>query len=467
MVVDRVPTYIFLCWIHRAEFTVVVARFRLERATAMHIDLSPERLVFPGRGHENSSLGQCMECGFCTIRCPTFVLLRDEGDSPRGRVRFAKQIVEQGRRATPDAIEHLDRCLSCLSCSSSCPYGVDHSGLWDAARTAIENTKARPLAERLWRRALAGVLTSPKVFALGVSAAPFGRMLRGVLPPRIRRIVDQAPKKRPPTSPASRPQVFPAVGKRRMRVALLSGCVQQVLGGEIDTATVRVLTRHGCEVVVAAGGGCCGAVPLHMGFAESARKHARRNLAAWQEAAAGALDAVVINASGCGSTVKTYDTLLGEDTAWSESARRIASITVDITELLSELPLDYREKPNGFPVALHLPCSQQHGQGITIGPRRLLEEAGFKVCSLPESHMCCGAAGTYNLTQPEISDQLGQRKGRALDGSGAKAVATGNMGCLLHISRFSRLPVVHTVELLDWVTGGNVPDRLTSVLGKP
>ena len=431
----------------------------------MHIDLSPERLAFPGRGYENSALGQCMECGFCTIRCPTFVLLRDERDGPRGRVRFAKQIVHEGRRATADLIEHLDRCLFCLACTSSCPYGVDHSELWDAARTAIEDTNARPLLERLWRRALAGVLTSPRAFAMGAAAAPLGRMLRGVLPSRIRRMVDQAPMQSTPTGPASRPQVFPAVGERRMRVALLSGCVQQVLGGDIDAATVRVLTRHGCEVVVAAGGGCCGAVPLHMGFAESARKHARRNLAAWEKAATGGLDAVVINASGCGSTVKAYDTLLGDDSAWSEAARRMASITVDITELLLELPLDYREKPNGFPVALHLPCSQQHGQGIATGPQRLLEEAGFTVCGEPESHMCCGAAGTYNLTQPEISDQLGLRKAQALDGSGAKAIATANMGCLLHISRFSRLPAVHTVALLDWATGGEVPARLASALG--
>jgi glycolate oxidase iron-sulfur subunit len=432
----------------------------------MHVDLSPERLVFPGRGHENSSLGQCMECGFCTIRCPTFVLLRDERDSPRGRVRFATQIVEEGQPATPEAIKHLDRCLSCLSCTSSCPYGVDHAGLWDAARTAIEDTKARPLTERLWRRALVGVLTSPKLFALGLSAARIGRMFRGLLPAKIGRMVDQAPKARPTASPVSRPQVFSAVGKRRMRVALLSGCVQQVMGAAIDAATVRVLTRHGCEVVVAAGGGCCGAVPLHMGYAESARGHARRNLAAWQDAAAGGLDAVVINASGCGSTVKSYNKLLADDAAWAESARHIASITMDVTELLSDLTLEYREKPNDFPIALHLPCSQQHGQGIAISPRRLLEEAGFKVCLVGESHLCCGAAGTYNLTQPEISDQLGQRKARALDASGAKAVATGNMGCLLHISRFTALPVVHTVELLDWATGGDVPDRLKATSAK-
>jgi glycolate dehydrogenase iron-sulfur subunit len=429
----------------------------------MHIDLSPERLVFPGRGHEHSSLGQCMECGFCTIRCPTFVLLRDERDGPRGRVRFARQIVAEGRPATREAIEHLDRCLSCLGCTSACPYGVDHAGLWDAARAAIEQTKARPWLERLWRRALVEVLTSPKLFTLGLSAASTGRMLRGVLPRKVSRMVDQASTARTAQSPVNQPRVFPAVGKRRMRVALLPGCVQQVLGGSIDAATVSVLTRHGCEVVVAPGAGCCGAVPLHLGFPEQAREHAKRNVTAWRDAADAGLDAVVINASGCGSTVKSYDTLLRDDPACAESARRIASITVDVAELLADLPLEYRQKPGGFPVALHLPCSQQHGQGISIGPQRLLEEAGFEVCAAPESHMCCGAAGTYSLTEPEISDRLGERKARALDCSGAKAIATGNMNCLLHIARFSALPIVHAVELLDWVTGGGVPERLRSM----
>jgi glycolate oxidase iron-sulfur subunit len=432
----------------------------------MHIDLSPERLVFPGRGHENSSLGQCMECGFCTIRCPTFVLLRDERDSPRGRVRFARQIVEERLPATAEAIEHLDRCLSCLSCTSACPYGVDHAGLWDAARTVIEETKARPLSERLWRRALVGVLTSPGLFALGLSAAPIGRALRAFLPRRIGRLLDQAPRMRPTPNPVIRPQVFPALGARRMRVAMLSGCVQQVLGGAIDAATLRVLTRHGCEVVVAQGGGCCGALPLHLGFAAAAREHARRNLAAWRQAAAGGLDAIVINASGCGSTVKTYGTLLEGDAAWSEFARHIASITRDVTELLADVGLDHREKPDGFRVALHLPCSQQHGQGIALGPRQLLEEAGFELCPVTESHLCCGAAGTYNLMQPDISDRLGERKARALDATGARAIATGNLGCLLHLSRFTALPVVHTVELLDWASGGEIPGRLRSTAVK-
>lgn len=429
----------------------------------MHIDLSPERLVFPGRGEEHSALGQCMECGFCTIRCPTFVVLRDEGDSPRGRVRIARQILEQGERPSREALGHLDRCLSCLSCTSSCPYGVDHSGLWDATRAAIEERKVRPLPERLWRRTLARVLSSPRLFAAGVSAASLGRVMRPILPGAMRRLVDQAPAAPQLASPVAQPRVHPAQGERRKRVALLSGCVQQVLGASIDAATIRVLTRHGCEVVVAEGGGCCGAVPLHLGFEHAAREHAKANITAWLRAdAASGIDAIVINASGCGSTVKDYGRILADDPQWADDARRVSAMAMDVTEFLPDLPLRRAENRDRLHVALHLPCSMQHGQGISIAPRRLLEEAGFQVSLAPESHMCCGAAGTYNLMQPALSDRLGQRKARALEGTGANVVATGNMGCLLHIGRLGALPVVHTIELLDWATGGEMPARLRS-----
>lgn len=434
----------------------------------MHVDLSPERLIFPGRGIQHSSLGQCMECGFCTIRCPTFVVLRNEGDSPRGRVRIARQILEQGEHPTRESIDHLDRCLSCLSCTSSCPYGVDHSGLWDAARTAIEERKVRPLPERLWRRTLARVLSSPRLFTIGLSAASLGRALRPVLPGKLRRMADQVPATLTKASPVAQPRVYPAEGERRKRVVLLSGCVQQVLGAPIDAATIRVLTRHGCEVVVAEGGGCCGAVPLHLGFERAAREHAKANVAAWLHVAeSDGVDAIVINASGCGSTVKDYGRILVDDPQWADGARRVASMTMDVTELLSELPLRFTHESDGLHVALHLPCSMQHGQGISITPRRLLEEAGFEVSLAPESHMCCGAAGTYNLTQPDISDQLGRRKARALGDTGARVVATANMGCMLHIGRLGTVPVVHIVELFDWATGGEAPTRLRSAVTTP
>lgn len=428
----------------------------------MHVDLSPERLSYPGRGEDHASLGQCMECGFCTIRCPTFVLTKDERDGPRGRVKFAAEIVHEGKAPTPEAIHHLDRCLSCLSCSSTCPYGVDHSGLWDSARHAIEESGARPMPERWWRSLLGYVLTSPRLFAAGLVGARAARALRFMMPAGARRMIDQAPDALPRPSPVSKPLVVRAVGERKMRVALLPGCVQQVMGAEIDEATIRVLSRHGCEVVVSPGSGCCGAVPLHMGHEEKAREFARRNIAAWHDA--GGIDAVVMNASGCGSTVKDYARLLADDPVWAEKARDVAAKARDVTELLMELPMKWRYERGGFPVALHLPCSQQHGQGIAVGPRRLLQEAGFDVHRPVENHMCCGAAGTYNLLQPEMSDQLGERKAKALEGTGAAVISSGNMGCMLHLARKTRLPVVHTIELLDWATGGHPPESVKRAL---
>ena len=427
----------------------------------MHLDLSPERLSVPGLNDANSALGQCMSCGFCTLQCPTYVLLRDERDSPRGRVRFAMQILEAGRPAAPEAVRHLDRCLSCLGCTSACPFGVDHARLWDRARAAIETTRARPVTDRMWRRLLARVLTSPRLFRLALSAAPAGRMFRAFLPRSLRRLIDSAPEKSPVARRLTGPGVFAAEAPRRMRVALLAGCVQQVLGAAIDAATVRVLTRHGCEVLVPSGSGCCGAVPLRLGLPDAARSLARRNIAAWESMMAGGLDAVVVNASGCGTSVKQYGTLLADDPEWAERARRIACISRDITEVLSDLEFKYVEHVKGLGVALHLPCSLQHGQGIAMTPRRLLEEAGFNVRDASEAHLCCGSAGTYNILQPDIADRLGERKGRALDESGAEVIATGNMGCLLHLARFSKTPVVHTVELLDWATGGEPPAGLS------
>jgi glycolate oxidase iron-sulfur subunit len=298
---------------------------------------------------------------------------------------------------------------------------------------------------------------------MGLKAARIARPLRPLLPTFARRMLDQAPARRLEPSPTRRPQVFPAQGEKKMRVALLAGCVQQVLGAEIDAATLRVLTRHGCEVVVAQGSGCCGAVALHMGHEDGAREHARRNVAAWQSA--GGIDAVVINASGCGSTVKDYARLLADDPLWSRPASEIAARARDVTELLADLKLHHRADGAAPDVALHLPCSQQHGQGITVGPRKLLQDAGFRVLRPVESHMCCGAAGTYNLLQPQMSDELGERKAKALEATGAAVISSGNMGCMLHLARRSGLPVVHTVQLIDWATGGPVPPGLESRVG--
>ncbi|MBI3374166.1 MAG: glycolate oxidase subunit GlcF [Betaproteobacteria bacterium] len=427
--------------------------------------IAGERLAHPGAEYASASLGQCQHCGFCTLHCPTFLLLRDERDSPRGRVRFAAEILETGRPPTPEAVRHMDRCLSCLGCSSACPFGVDHQRLWDESRAAIERAGVRSLRERLWRQALARLLVSPNWFRLMLGAAPLGRALRPLLPAQLRRMLDVAPVRRSPPRIAGA-RVYPAIGERRMRVALLAGCVQQVLGAAVDDATVNLLTRHGCEVVVAEGSGCCGAVPLHLGMPERAARLAAANVEAWERITAnGGLDAVVVNASGCGTTVKDYGAMLSDEPRWADAAGRIAAMTRDLTELVAELPVTYNNPAEGMTIALHTPCSLQHGQGITRSPQRLLRSAGFVVREAPDAHLCCGSAGTYSLLQPEIADKLGANKAGALEIAGGDVVATGNIACLLHIARFTAKPVVHTVELLDWASGGTRPAALDSVSG--
>jgi glycolate oxidase iron-sulfur subunit len=427
----------------------------------MYVEPSSERLAFPGLRNDNEALGQCMRCGFCTIQCPTFTLTGDERDSPRGRVRFALGILDGADAPSPEAVFHLDRCLSCLACSSACPYGVDHARLWDEAKAKIEHAGVRPVRELVWRRLISIVFTVPRLFRFALFWAKLGQLFRFLSPRGIRRLLDTAPKSRPLGKPLSGTRIFPPSGKRRARVAMLAGCVQQVIGPEIDAATASTLSRHGYEVVIPAGSGCCGAVPLHMGMPEDARKLARRNIVAWEELMDAGLEAIIVNASGCGSAVKDYGRLFEHDPEWRERAGRIVAITKDVTEFLSGIELNITRRSSNTAVALHLPCSMQHGQGIAKAPRRLLEDAGFVVYEPREGHMCCGAAGTYNIFNPSLADDLGRRKAKALLAREPLVVATANLGCQLHISRFADRPTVHVVELLNWATGGELPPALS------
>ena len=418
----------------------------------------------------NDILRTCVHCGFCLATCPTYVLLGDELDSPRGRIYLIKDLLESGKPATAKVTKHIDRCLSCLSCTTTCPSGVDYMHLVDDARVRIEKTFRRPIADRLVRQLLAVVLPSPLIFRLALIVARLARPLRALMPGRLGGIVGMAPDTLATPSPIDRPQVFPAVGERRKRVALLSGCAQQVLRPAINEATVRLLTRHGCEVVVAPGAGCCGALVQHMGRDDEARAAARANVGAWERLADdgnGGLDAIVVNASGCGTTVKDYGHMLQGDAAWAERAARIAGLARDVSEVMEDLGLGAPLAPlvEGPPlaVAYHSACSMQHGQRLVDGPKRLLDTAGFEVRTPAEGHLCCGSAGTYNLLQPELASRLGTRKADNLAATEADVIATGNIGCLVQLAGLIETPVVHSVELLDWATGGPPPVELTKV----
>jgi len=428
----------------------------------MQTNFTLAQLADPEIDAANAILRKCVHCGFCTATCPTYVLLGDELDGPRGRIYLIKNMLETGAPPTAKVVKHIDRCLSCLACVTTCPASVDYMHLVDRARGHIEEVFHRPLVERILRAVLARVLPSPGLFRLALLGAALARPFRGLLPGRLKAMLALAPAGVAGPSPVDRPQVFAAEGPRRKRVALMTGCAQRVLRTDINEATVRLLVRHGCEVVIAAGQGCCGALVHHMGRAGDAHAQAKTNIAAWERvAAAGGLDAVVINASGCGTVVKDYGWMFRNDPAWAARAARVASLAKDVVEVMGELGV--AAKPaRGLPVvAYQSACSMRHGQKLVEQPKALLIKAGFEVREPAEPHLCCGSAGTYNIMQPAIAARLKARKIENLRRTGGAVVATGNIGCLTQLAGDVGMPVVHTVELLDWATGGPKPAGLS------
>jgi len=432
----------------------------------MQTTFSLAQLADPDVRESEKILRACVHCGFCTATCPTYVLLGDELDSPRGRIYLIKDMLENAKPASARVVTHIDRCLSCLACMTTCPSGVHYMHLVDHARRYIEQTYRRTWPDRLLRSLLVEVLPRPWLFRLALRAGALGRPLRRLMPERLAGMLALAPTHLPPSSAVDRPQVFPAEGTRRARVALLSGCAQQVLAPRINEATVRLLTRHGVEVVIARGARCCGALVHHMGREPEALAAARANIDAWErERADAGLDAVIINASGCGTTVKDYGFMLREDPAYAAKAARIAALARDVTELLDELGLQ-PVRASDLIVAYHSACSMQHGQGITAQPKNLLRAAGFTVKDIGEGHICCGSAGTYNLLQPALAGQLRDRKLAHIARVRPDVVATGNIGCMVQLAG-GPVPIVHTVELLDWATGGPAPGVLAAQPSRP
>lgn len=427
----------------------------------MQTVFTPDQLHDPAIAIANDILRKCVHCGFCTATCPTYVLLGDEADSPRGRIYMIKDMLENSKPAPVKVVKHIDRCLTCLSCTSTCPSGVDYMHLIDHSRAYVEKTYRRPLGDRLLRMLLAFVVPNPTIFRLSLMVAKLARPFRNLMPGRLKGMVAMAPDKIPAASSCDTPQVFPARGKMRMRVALMTGCAQKVLRPSINEATVRLLTRHGCEVVVSSGSACCGALVHHMGKEDAAHEAARNNVAAWMvEADGDGLDAIIINASGCGTTVKDYGFMLQNDPVWADRAAKVSELTRDVTEVMTSLGIGEIKITDQPVVVYHSACSMQHGQKLRNEPKNLLRSSGFEVRDPAEGHLCCGSAGTYNLLQPEIAERLKLRKAINLEEQGADVIATGNIGCLVQIAGATDIPIVHTVELLDWATGGPKPECL-------
>ncbi len=430
----------------------------------MQTHFTEAQLADPKLAEANAILRACVHCGFCTATCPTYQVLGDELDSPRGRIYLIKEMLETGRDADARTVKHIDRCLGCLACVTTCPSGVDYAHLVDQARVHIERTYRRPWGEAVLRWLLAHVIPYPGRFRLALFGArlvqPFARWLPDA---RLRAMVAMAPRHLPPASRHDDAQVFAAAGVQRMRVALMTGCAQKALDTEINDATIRLLTRLGCEVVVARGAGCCGALSQHMGREREAKALAAGNIRAFMaEKRARGLEAVVINTSGCGTSVKDYRHLFAGDSLERDAAA-VAAMALDVSEVVAKLGLPAGTK-KGLRVAYHSACSLQHGQQIKSTPRDLLQRVGFEVVEPADSHLCCGSAGTYNLLQPEISAQLRDRKVATLAVLKPDVIVAGNLGCMLQIGQGTGVPVVHTVQLLDWATGGPRPHRLSPTL---
>ncbi len=430
----------------------------------MQTNFTTEQLKDPQTAEANTILRACVHCGFCTATCPTYMLLGDELDSPRGRIYLIKNMLEKNVAATADTVKHIDRCLSCLSCMTTCPSGVNYMHLIDHARVHVEKTYKRPLAENLLRKALAFTMPRPRIFSvamtLGGLARKFPKLVSAMGAKRVEAALTLVPARRASREKLGRPGVYAAEGAKIGRVALLMGCVQSVVEPSINAAAIRLLTRLGYEVVVAGGEPCCGSLTHHMGMEANALARARRSIDQWTKAG---VDAVIVTASGCGTTIKDYGHMLRLDPQYAVPAAAISAKAKDIVEFLQAMPPP--AQPKSLRVAYHSACSMQHGQKMGSQAQLLLFRAGFFVSDVPEGHLCCGSAGTYNIMQPDIARQLRDRKVANILTTSPQAIATGNIGCITQIATGTQIPVLHTIELLDWAYGGPKPKKLSGISG--
>lgn len=427
----------------------------------MQTAFSPDQLADPAMASSEAVIRKCVHCGFCTATCPTYVLLGDELDSPRGRIYLIKDMLENEREPTPEMVKHVDRCLSCLSCMTTCPSGVNYMHLVDHARAYIEEHYRRPFRDRFYRALLASILPYPKRFRAALTSAALGRLFRPLLDrfdafKPMSAMLALAPRRIPASSAVPSAPLTESKG----RVALLRGCAEPVLTPQVREATIRLLARAGYEVVPVNGEGCCGSLVHHLGREDQALDSARRNVDVWTaELERGGLDAILITASGCGTTIKDYGYMLRNDPAYAQKAEKVSTLARDISEFLATVELPQGDG-YGLHVAYHPACSLQHGQKIVDAPKQLLVAAGYTVRTPAEAHLCCGSAGTYNILQPDIAGKLGARKVENLERLTPDVIATGNVGCAMQIGGRTAIPVVHTVELLDWATGGPKPHAL-------
>ena len=429
----------------------------------METKFSEQQLANPPIKRANEILRTCVHCGFCLATCPTYQILGDELDSPRGRIYLIKDMLESQRPADEKTVKHIDRCLSCLACMSTCPSDVHYMHLVDYAREYIEETYKRPLTDRVLRKVLKILMTNQKLFGLSLVFSRLATPFAPLMPDkRLRAMLSLTPPRTKKAEEYIRGEAFLPKEDKKYRVALLMGCVQQAINPAINQATINLLTRLGCEVVVPAYD-CCGALPHHMGSKEECSHLALGVINALNKEIEGdGLDAIIINTSGCGTTIRDYGYMFQNHPSQLE-AKRVSELALDITEFIDKIGFPYQEDVS-VRVGYHAACSLQHGQGVKTIPKSLLKKAGFEVMEPLDSHLCCGSAGTYNMLQPDISDELRARKVATLEAKNPDIIATGNIGCMVQLSVGTKIKVVHTVELLDWIsTPTTSPKSLASL----
>ena len=408
---------------------------------------------------------KCVHCGMCNATCPTYQINGDELDGPRGRIYLIKDMLENNKPANAKIAKHIDRCLSCYACMTTCPSGVNYMHLIDHGRNHVEETYKRPWYERLFRTALSFILPNPKIFrALAHLTKPI-KLISFVLPNFIKNSLKLMPFNLPSSKLPEQKNYQPKLNKKMARVALLTGCVQRVISPEINDATIRLLNRHGVEVIVLPEITCCGSLNHHLGKKDLAHKSFVNNINAWHdEYLKNGLDAIISNTSGCGTTLKDYEFIFRNDAEMKKKAKKISELTKDISEYLSlNLKLKFKEEKNKYKIAYHSPCSMQHGQQVHKVPIDLIKKTGNEVLDIPDGHICCGSAGTYNILQQKIAKTLLDEKLKNIKKVSPDFISTGNIGCMTQISSGTSIPIVHTVEVIDWFTGGPKPDKLKNI----
>ena len=410
-----------------------------------------------------SILRKCVHCGMCNATCPTYAITGDELEGPRGRIYLIKDMLENNKPASKKVVQHIDSCLSCYACMTTCPSGVNYMHLIDHGRNYVEETYRRPFFDRAFRNILSFVLPRPKIFFTLAILTKFIKPFSFILPQFLRNTLNLMPDKIPSKKIKTQKIYSPQSGKNISRVALLIGCVQRVISPEINEATIRLLNRHGVEVVVMPDIECCGSLNHHLGKKELAKTSFVKNIESWhEEYLTNGLDAIISNTSGCGTTLKDYGYIFKNDKKLKKKAKKISELTKDITEYLDEnLKLNIKKsEEKKYKIAYHSACSMQHGQKVHHQPKELISKTGNDVLDIPDGHLCCGSAGTYNILHQKMAKSLLKNKIRNIEKVSPDFISTGNIGCMTQISSGTKIPIIHTVELLDWFTGGPKPYKL-------